>query len=153
MFRRRSMIGFLGMLFLVLLLVAGGVGLYRSGFANGITAGAVAAGGGSENGLPEGLVYPWAYGYLPYGFHRGPSLFGIFFGLLFFGGLALVLTGMVSRMFFFRRWKPGPGGYGPHPGWHKMHPRGPRGSWVWQPDQPEETPEASDDADTPKETA
>ena len=153
MFRRRSIFGFLGVLLLVLALVAGGIGLYRIGYTHGVVASA-AVEGGIERPLRDGFMYPrlWAYGFMPFGFHRGPSLLGMFFGLLFFGGFMLLLAGLIARLFFFRKWAHGPGGHGPYPDWKKPR-RGPGGTWVWQSDEPEEAPGTGDAPEPPGEGA
>lgn len=106
-------------LILIGLLAAGGVLLYRAGYAQGYQAAALVA--QSANGAapqapqlaPYGYLYP-PYLWPGYGFHffsPFPILFGIGFILLFF-----FLVGGIFRAFAWRRWAghPGMGGWGHH---------------------------------------
>jgi hypothetical protein len=102
-------------LLLVGLLAAGGVALFRAGWAQGYQAGALSVAPGSGvGGTTPGVPF---YPYLPYGFYPFFPPFGIFawiggFFLLFF------LFGGLFRLWGWRHWAGGPG-YGPwgrHPG-------------------------------------
>ncbi len=123
--------GFLVRIFLTLLLVgllvAGGVALYRFGWAQGYQAGAlIAAGSTSGQGSTPGQAAPPAPYYYPYApwFYGRPFIgpgFGFFpffplFGLGFFL-IVFFLVGGLFRVWGYRRWHGGPGpGYWHHEG-------------------------------------
>ncbi len=126
MFRGGFLLRILLALLLVGLLAAGGVALYRLGWAQGYQAGALATassttgqGNTPNQVVPPAPYYfygPWFYGrgfYGPgFGFFPFFPLFGLgFFLIVFF------LVGGLFRMWSFRRWYGGPGsGYWRHEG-------------------------------------
>lgn len=114
MFTRGSFVlRLIGVLFLVGLMIAGGVIAYRAGVAQGIARApevATAISNAAESG--QGLTVPdYGYGYPYYGFrpHFGFFPFGGIFGFILFFFLFFGLL----RLIFFRPW-----------GWH-MYGRGP----------------------------
>lgn len=116
MFTRGSFVlRLIGVLFLVGLMIAGGVIAYRAGVAQGIARApevATAISNAAESG--QGLTVPgygYGYGYPYYGFrpHFGFFPFGGIFGFILFFFLFFGLL----RLIFFRTW-----------GWH-MYGRGP----------------------------
>jgi hypothetical protein len=90
-------------LLLVAVLVAGGAGLFRLGWAQGYQAGTQATTAGSSGAAPQ---LPFYYPYPPYGFFPFFHPFGIFaciggFLLLFF------LFGGLFRLWGWRHWAGG----------------------------------------------
>ncbi len=109
-------------LLLVGLLVAGGVALYRFGWAQGYQAGALVA-ASSTTGQGSQAAPPAPYYYGPWFYERpfiGPG-FGFFpffplFGLGFFL-IVFFLVGSLFRVWGYRRWYGAPGpGYWHHEG-------------------------------------
>ena len=144
MFRYGFFWRFLLTLFVIGVIVAGGMGLYRAGWAQGYQAAALTANPNGSGGATPILPYG---GYFPYRFWPGfgPFFapFGLFFGLGFFL-LVFFLFGGIFRLWGWRRWGGyyGPGGWGPGP----VPPRGrePEGR---REEQPEEyPPEASQES-------
>lgn len=104
----RGILGFLFGLVVVGILVGLGVGVYQAGIAQGIV---------DAGRFPAGAAVPVA----GYGWHGGPGIFGILFGIFF-----LFLIFGLLRAAFSRGRGDGPGwghGYGYGPGWG----RGPGG--------------------------
>lgn len=101
----RGIAGFLFGLVVVGILVGLGVGVYQAGIAQGIV---------DAGRYPAGAGVPVA----GYGWHGGPGIFGILFGIFF-----LFLVFGLIRAAFFRSRGVGPGwghrgyGYGWGPGW------------------------------------
>jgi hypothetical protein len=106
----RGFLGLVATLIVVGLLVSVGAGIYQAGVAQGIV---------DAGRFPAGAAVPVAgvgYG-LGFGWH-GPSIFGLFFGLLFL----FILFGIIRAAFFGGRgrgWGRGGWGhgYGYGPGW------------------------------------
>lgn len=98
----RGFFGFLAGLLVLGLLVGVGAGIYQLGIAQGIV---------DAGRFPAGATVPVAgYGY---GWHGGPGIFGILFGLFFL----FLLFGLIRAAFSRGRgWGPGWGG-GWGPGW------------------------------------
>ena len=103
----RGIFGFLLTLLAVGLLVGLGVGIYQMGVAQGIV---------DAGRFPAGAPVPvGGYGY---GYHGGPGIFGILFGLFFL----FLVFGLIRAAFSRGRgWGGGWGrhGYGYGPGWGK----------------------------------
>ncbi|OQY37495.1 MAG: hypothetical protein B6243_00395 [Anaerolineaceae bacterium 4572_5.2] len=101
MFKKYSFLEIALKILLVVLVVAGGVALYRFGYAHGYGAGAAVEISEGSTILPEGFYHGFAPHYMrPKGFFPGrmPGLF--FGGLLLFMGIAAI-----RRMIWFRRWQ------------------------------------------------
>lgn len=139
MFKKYSFLGIFLKILLVVLIVAGGVALYRFGYTHGYVSGADVEFGEGSATLPEGF-YP---GFAPYhmrykGFFPGrmPGLF--FGGLLLFMGIAAI-----RRLVWFQRWQAagGPDAEARMSGWHAWaHPHhcwGPA-PWMRKPEAPPE---------------
>jgi hypothetical protein len=118
----RGILGFLLTLLAVGLLVGLGVGIYQMGVAQGIV---------DAGRFPAGAPVPvGGYGY---GYHGGPGIFGILFGLFFL----FLVFGLIRAAFSRGRgWGPGWGGgwgrhgYGYGPGWGKgFGPEGGPEAW------------------------
>jgi hypothetical protein len=104
----RGIAGFLLGLLVVGILVGLGVGVYQAGIAQGIV---------DAGRYPAGAGVPVAgYGY---GWHGGPGIFGILFGIFFL----FLVFGLLRAAFFRGRGGPGWGhrgyGYGWGPGWSR----------------------------------
>lgn len=98
----RGILGFLFGLVVVGILVGLGVGVYQAGIAQGIV---------DAGRYPAAAAVPVA----GYGWHGGPGIFGILFGIFF-----LFLIFGLLRAAFWRGRGYGPGwghGYGDGPGW------------------------------------
>ena len=137
-------------LFLIALLVIGGMAIFRAGMMRGVMMGTLLSGG-------EGLTLPETYALHPYAHGWGsPVAFGApLFGLILGGFLLLFLIGSVVRFFQFRsmrKWME------THPewaeAWSRRGPMGPRGmhrhwGWGWEPPEapPETKAEAEDSAE------
>jgi len=101
MSKKYSFWGIFLKILLVVLVVAGGIALYRFGYTQGYLTGAAAEVGAESMTWPEGLYPGFAPHYMhPRGFFpsRIPGLF--FGGLLFFMGIAAI-----RRLFWFQRWR------------------------------------------------
>ena len=99
----RAILGILAGLLVVGLLVGLGVGVYQMGVAQGVI---------DAGRFPAGAAVPVAgYGY---GWHGGPGIFGILFGLFFLFLIFGLLRAAFSRG---RGWGPGYGGWGHRSGW------------------------------------
>ncbi len=130
---------------LVVLLVAGGIALYRFGYTQGYMTGAAVEVGAESMTWPE----TFRPGFMPYHMHpRGffPSRIpGLFFGgLLFFMGIAAI-----RRLIWFQRWRAagGPEADARMGGWHTWpHPHhwGPA-PWMRPPTSPQEEPSQPED--------
>ncbi len=110
MFRRRGLVGLVATLFLVAVIVIGGVSLYRAGFSQGYLSAASVAGGEQAAPLPGSPALGF---YAPY---PGFFTWGPLFGLLLGGGFLLFLVLGIGRFFAFRAWARGQDG----------------GSWEWK---------------------
>jgi hypothetical protein len=117
----RGIAGFLFGLLVVGILVGLGVGVYQAGIAQGIV---------DAGRYPAGAGVPVAgYGY---GWHGGPGIFGILFGIFF-----LFLVFGLLRAAFFRGRGYGPGwghrgyGHGWGPGWTRGEGTG-QGPEAWR---------------------
>ena len=110
----RGIVGFLFGLVAVGILVALGAGVYQAGVAQGIV---------DAGRFPAGAAVPVA----GYGWHGGPGIFGILFGIFFLFLIFGLLRAAFSRG---RGWGPGWGhGYGP--GWGRG-PGGDTGPDAWR---------------------
>lgn len=113
----RGIFGFLLTLLAVGLLVGIGAGIYQMGVAQGIV---------DAGRFPAGQPVPVAgYGY---GWHGGPGIFGILFGLFFL----FLLFGLIRAAFSRGHgWGPGWGhGHGDGPGWgRRFGPEGGPDAW------------------------
>jgi hypothetical protein len=132
MLRKDLWFRLLGLLGIMALLVAGGSLLFRFGYNQGFLAGSLAA--DAEGGTQILPTLP--YGLAPYGWYGhgvGFSPFGAILGLLFFGGLILLVFGLFNRSFRhqhgpFGRWLTeagsdwGPGAWEANmKAWHQAH--------------------------------
>lgn len=118
----RGFLGLVATLIVVGLLVSVGAGIYQAGVAQGVA---------DAGRFPAGATVPVAgYGYGGFGWHHGPDLFGLLFGLFFL----FILFGIVRAAFFGGRGRGwghhgygegrgpwgrggfGPGGFGPGDG-------------------------------------
>jgi hypothetical protein len=111
----RGVFGFFVTLLAVGLLVGLGVGVYQMGVAQGVI---------DAGRFPAGATVPVG----GYGYHDGPGIFGLLFGLFFL----FLLFGLIRAAFFRGRgWGHGYGhGYGWGPGWGKdFGPEGGPESW------------------------
>ena len=110
----RGILGFLAGLLVVGLLVTLGMGVYQAGIAQGIV---------DAGRYPSGANVPIA----GYGWHGGPGIFGILFGIFF-----LFLIFGLLRAAFSRGRGYGPGwGHGYGPGWGRG-PGGEMGFDAWR---------------------
>ena len=149
MFRNGFVFRLIGALFLIGLLVAGGIMIYRAGVAQGISqapevakAISQAAEKGQAAPIPPmmfGRGYGYTYGY-PYGFGHHLGFFP--FGGICFSVLFLFLLLGILKMFFFRPWSWRH--YGPWTGEHG-HP------WGGPPWMRSEGQEGEKKADSPEE--
>lgn len=116
----RGIFGFLAGLLAIGLLVGLGVGVYQAGIAQGIV---------DAGRYPAGAAVPVA-GYGGFGWHGGPGIFGILFGIFFLFLIFGLLRAAFSRG---RGYGPGWGyaGYGHGPGWGKG-PGGESGFEGWR---------------------
>jgi hypothetical protein len=115
----RGFLGLVATIIVVGLLVSVGAGIYQAG----VTQGVIDAGR-----FPAGATVPIAgYGY---GYHDGPGIFGLLFGLFFL----FILFGIIRAAFFGGRGRGwGHHGYGYGPGWGKGY--GPGGPEGWRGDR------------------
>ncbi len=105
----RGFFGFLATLIVVGLLVSIGAGIYQAGIAQGVI---------DAGRFPAGATVPVAgHGY---GWHGGPGIFGILFGLLFL----FILFGIIRAAFFGGRGGWGHRGHGRGDGWGPGWDRG-----------------------------
>ena len=109
----RGFLGLVATLIVVGLLVSVGAGIYQAG----VTQGVIDAGR-----FPAGATVPIA----GYGYHDGPGIFGLLFGLFF----VFILFGIIRAAFFGGRGRGwGHHGYGYGPGWGRSDgPGGPTGA-------------------------
>ena len=111
----RGFFGFLAGLLAIGLLVGLGVGVYQAGIAQGIV---------DAGRYPASAAVPVA----GYGWHGGPGIFGILFGIFFL----FLIFGLI-RAAFSRGRGYGPGwghaGYGYGPGWGKGFGEGGPDAW------------------------
>jgi len=143
MFRKPFIWRLLVALVLTAFLIVGGIALYRAGFTHGTLSTIEIPEGAFELGNPDARM---PFGRTPLGWHMRPrvGIFGIFPGLLCFGGLFLMLmaflgaAGMMRRRRFFHRDGPSYGHHGPPWG---APPKG------WAPPEDQQTPPL--DADEP----
>ncbi len=148
MFRTGFLWRFLLALILLGLLTAGGMALYRLGFAQGYQTAALAANSAGNPAVTPNLpgLYPYPYFWPAYGFHGffpfGPLL-GIGFFLLVFFLIGGLFRGFAWRHFAGRHYvgHPGYGGWG----------RGPEGHWEWHTHQKPQAEEGEVVGAAPKE--
>jgi hypothetical protein len=143
MFRRGLLFSILATIVVVVMLVGGGMAIYRTGFAQGLAT--------EFSGDTTELVSPWGShpGFVPYhGRHFGFFPFGGLLGLLLF----FMVASAIGRMIFFRR---GRMACGPHPAawkyWHEhpeAHKWGPP-PWAKGWNAPEEGDDASSEEEEP----
>jgi hypothetical protein len=120
----------LAFLLILAIFVGGGVAIYKAGYANGFTVGALESEGGGEITAPQVLPH---HGY-PYRSVSRPFLMFPVFGLCFSVFLLLAFFGGIRHLVYYKMWKsagmPGQEEMGKY--WHKAH-RSPhwRGPW-WE---------------------
>jgi hypothetical protein len=127
MFRFGFLFRFLLALVLIGVLVAGGMALYRTGWAQGYQNGAAAVGSGA-NTTPALPAPYYAYPPVPYGFGYGFHPFFFPFGPFLGIGFFLLILFMVGGLFRFGMRRHWAGGFGPG-GWGMGH--GPRSPQDW----------------------
>jgi hypothetical protein len=101
--------------------VGGGVAIYRSGYADGVTAAAWEVDVGED--APTGRAFPFADPY-----YRSYARYRLFFpGFYLLLGFIMILFifGGIGRMIRYSMWRYKGMPYPPHwePGWHKYHHR------------------------------